>query len=257
MKVVIVLTYYDRQYQLQRTLRSFCKTDHDDFEVIIIDDCSPDSPDIGIHNFPIEVYRTKNKNWIDGSPAYNLGFLHALEKNPNVIIIQNAESYHYGDVISYATTVTDETYISFGCYNLSREWTFREHDLSWIVANYNNHAVDNEQNAWLNHKTIRPVGYHWCSAIAAKNIRILNGFDERFSDGYCFEDDELLARIRKLGLKIEITDTPFVVHQWHDRNYVPDNWQELFDINRLLCEQVQQSDQVIAIHKYTKNFRGV
>ena len=257
MKVVIVLTYYDRQYQLQRTLRSFCKTDHDDFEVIIIDDCSPDSPDIGIHNFPIEVYRTKNKNWIDGSPAYNLGFLHALEKNPDVIIIQNAESYHYGDVISYATTVTDETYISFGCYNLSREWTFREHDLSWIVANYNNHAVDNEQNAWLNHKTIRPVGYHWCSAIAAKNIRILNGFDERFSDGYCFEDDELLARIRKLGLKIEITDTPFVVHQWHDRNYVPDNWQELFDINRLLCEQVQQSDQVIAIHKYTKNFRGV
>jgi glycosyltransferase involved in cell wall biosynthesis len=255
MKIVIVLTYYDRQFQLQRTLRSFCKTAHDDFEVIIIDDSSPDSPDIGIHNFPIEVYRTKNKNWIDGSPAYNLGFIHALEKNPDVIIIQNAESYHYGDVISYATTVTNETYISFGCYNLSREWTFKEHDLSWIVANFSNPAVNNEQNAWLNHKTIRPMGYHWCSAITAENLRKLNGFDERFTDGYCFEDDELLARIRILGLKIEVTDSPFVVHQWHNRSYVPVNWQELYNLNQRRYEMIQQSGNPVAKHIYTPDFK--
>jgi len=254
MKVVIVMTYYDRQYQLQKTLKSFSQTAHDDFEVIIVDDCSPDKPNIGINDFPIEVYRTKDKRWISGAPPYNLGIFHALQKNPDVIIIQNAETYHVGDVISYATTVTNDTYISFGCYNLSKEWTFREHDLSWIVANYNNYAVDNDQNAWLNHKTIRPMGYQWCSAITVDNIRKLNGFDERFSKGYCFEDDELLARIKMLKLNIEITDSPFVVHQWHDRNYVPANWQHLYDMNKLRFEWIRNTCNYRASHSFTPNF---
>ncbi|HUX56863.1 MAG TPA: glycosyltransferase [Bacteroidales bacterium] len=253
MKIVIVLTYYNRPFQLQQTLKSFTKTAHNDFEVIIVDDCSPDKPHIGISDFPVEVIRTKNKKWLDGSPAYNLGFIRAFEKNPDVIIIQNAETYHEGDIINYATTVTDDTYISFACYNLSREWTFRKHDLSWIIYHYNNHAVDNEQNAWLNHKIIRYKPYNWCSAITSKNLRILNGFDERFSDGYCCEDDELLARIQKLGLKIEVPEKPFVVHQWHDRNYVPENWDQLYKINRELCESIYQSDQIRAIHKFTND----
>jgi glycosyltransferase involved in cell wall biosynthesis len=254
MKVVIVMTYFDRPFQLNRTLKSFSKTKHDDFEVIIVDDCSKIPPEIALYDFPIDLYKTKDKKWIDGSPAYNIGFLHALEKDPDIIIIQNAECFHVGDVIKYSTKITDLNYISFGCYNLSKSWTFKNYDLSWIIANNNGHAVNNENNAWLNHKIIRQMGYHWCSAISVKNMRLLNGFDERFCEGYCFEDDELLARIKILGLDIEITDIPFVVHQWHERSYVPKDWKKYFAINEKLLGKIVVQEDPKAVHKFTPDF---
>lgn len=254
MKIIIVMTYYDRQFQLNKTLESIRHTEHDDFEVIIVDDCSKTSPDIAGYNFSIDLYKTKNKRWIDGSPAYNLGILKALEKNPDIIILQSAEAYHVGDIIKYASKVINKNYISFACFNLSKSETFRDHNIKEIVRDFNNHAVNNEDNAWLNHKVIRQMGYHWCSAITTENIVKLNGFDERFSDGYCFEDDELLARIKILGLNVEITDYPFVVHQWHERNYVPANWKHLFNRNRLRFETIQQNNSFIALHHFTPDF---
>jgi glycosyltransferase involved in cell wall biosynthesis len=253
MRIAVVMTYYDRQLQLNRTLKTIAKTRHNDFEVIIVDDCSPETPVIDFHDFKITVLRTENKQWIDGSPAYNLGIREALKNKADIIILQNAECYHYGDIIRYANDqITEDNYLSFACYNLSREWTLRGHDLSWIVTNHNVPACDNEGNAWLNHSLIRPMPYHWCSAITAKNMRLLNGFDERFSDGYWYEDDELLARIRMLGLNVNIVDSPFVVHQWHERNYVPENRNELIEKNRMLFEQVKKGN-FRAEHRFTKD----
>lgn len=251
MKVVIVMTYFDRQYQLDRTLKSI-KSEHKDFEVVIVDDCSKVTPQWCGYELPITVLRTKDKQWIGGSPAYNAGIIEAINKGADIIILQNAETYHVGDIIKYATKVTDQSYISFGCFNLSKADTFRDHSIQKIINDV--HAVNNEDNAWLNHKTIRPMGYHWCSAITASNMRKLNGFDERFYEGYCFEDDEFLARVKILGLKVEITASPFVVHQWHDRNYVPANWNELFNKNGKLFEQVRDSGNYIAVHNFTENF---
>ena len=254
MKIIIVMTFFQRQYQLDVTLHSIVKTAHKDLEIVIVDDCSAMAPLTGMSDIPITVLRTENKQWIDGSPAYNIGIDYALRHGADIIILQNAETYHVGDVVEYASRITDKDYISFACYNLSREFTFRPHDISWLVANRGGHAVDNEKDAWLNHGTIRRMGYHWCSAITAKNMYRLNGFDERMSEGYCFEDDELLARVNMLKLNIEITEHPFVVHQWHDRGYVPGNWQELFKLNQSVCELIRQEQKPFAIHKFTPDF---
>jgi len=254
MRVIIVMTYYEREFQLKQTLNSFRNTEHKDFEVIIVDDCSKRSPVIRGYDFPITLYKTKNKRWIDGSPAYNFGIIKALKKNPDIIILQCAETYHVGDIIKYSTTVTDDNYISFACYNLSKEFTFKEHDLSWLLVNCGGAACDNEGNAWLNHSTIRRIGFNWCSVITAKNIKILNGFDERFCDGYCCEDVEFLARINMLNLNVQIVDYPFVVHQWHERNYRPENWRELWEVNKKLVEQVKTENSSVAIHRFTENF---
>jgi len=254
MRVIIVMTYFEREFQLRKTLSSFNSTKHKDFEVIIVDDGSRESPGIAGYDFPISLYKTKNKKWIDGSPAYNLGIFKALEKKPDVIMLQSAEAYHVGDVIKYVSKVTNKNYISFACFNLSKLETFRDHNIKEIVRDFNNHALNNEDNAWLNHKVIRQMGYHWCSAITPENMVKLNGFDERFSDGYCFEDDELLARIKILGLNVEITDYPFVVHQWHERNYVPENWKHLFNRNRLRFEAIQKNNSFVALHHFTPDF---
>lgn len=254
MKIFIVMTYFQRQYQLDVMLRSIAKTAHRDLEIVIVDDCSNQPPYVGVSDIPITILQTENKRWIDGSPAYNIGIDYALRHGADIIILQNAETYHVGDIVEYASHVTDKDYISFACYNLSHEFTFRPHDITWLVANHGGHAINNEDNAWLNHGTIRRMGYHWCAAITAANMYRLNGFDERMAEGYCFEDDEFLARVVMLGLKIEITERPYVVHQWHDRNYVPGNWHELFKLNQSVCDLIRFEKNPYAYHKFTPDF---
>jgi len=257
MKVAIVMTYFDRQSQLDRTLASFRSTAHKEFQVFIVDDCSPAAPKIGRQPFPVTKLKTQDKRWIDGSPAYNTGIMAALESGAEVIILQNAETYHVGDVISRAASVQPGAYISFACFNLASRETFSPHDIYSIVNHNNRHATNNEDNAWLNHRFIRPMGYHWCAATQAANLRRLNGFDERLADGYCFEDDELLARVLMLGLQVEITDHPFVVHQYHARSYVPTNWLELFRRNSQRFEAIRRAGNPVAVHHFTPNFNAV
>ena len=47
---------------------------------------------------------------------------------------------------------------------------------------------------------------------------ILGGFDERYGSGSSYDDDELLHRIKLLGLDIKIVDEVIGVHQWHYSN---------------------------------------
>jgi len=76
-------------------------------------------------------------------------------------------------------------------------------------------AMRDGENAWYNHPVRRPVGYHFCSAITANNLKKLNGFDERFMEGIGYDDDDFISRVKLLKLRVDITSNPFVVHQWH------------------------------------------
>ena len=253
MKIVIVATFFERPYQLAKTIKSLESSKHTNFELIVVDDNSKEDINIGVNSFPITIIKNRNKQWTNPEPAYNLGIAEALKKGAEIIILQNAENYHVGDILTESERVTLETYISFGCYSLNEEETFRDHDIREIIRANDKGAVDNGQNAWYNHPCHRPVGYDFCSAITAENLRKLNGYDERFSDGYAYGDDNLLDRIKKLGLKIEITEYPFVVHQWHySRPQLP-NQQQLVDRNLELFKRLSQESEIKAQHIYTPN----
>jgi glycosyltransferase involved in cell wall biosynthesis len=252
-KIVIVMTYFDRPVQLKKTLKSIAESEYKNFEVVIVDDCSSKPPEIGLTPFPVTVLTTCLKGWTNPEPAYNKGLLFALTMNPEVIILQNAECYHWGDVISRASEVTDESYISFGCYSLNEETTFRPHNICQEIELNNIGASRDGQNAWYNHPLLRPMGYDFCSAITAKNMKILNGYDERFSFGCGFGDDYLLERIKMLKLKIEITDNPIVVHQWHYNTYVPANKSQLVENNRRLLGELLRNPKPRAEHLFTQN----
>jgi glycosyltransferase involved in cell wall biosynthesis len=208
--IAIVMTYYNRQTQLNRTLESFSQYDPDEFRVVIVDDGSPEDIRLPETKFEVVVLKMYNKTWVQCDPTYNIGFHYALLKRPDIIIIQNAECYHLGDVLSYAKRVDDKSYISFGCYSQGRG------EVIGSVIN-NRCATHGGDSAWYNHPIYRPVGYHFCSAITAENLLKLNGFDERFAFGIGYDDDYFLHQIRCLGLKVEITSDPIVIHQWHEQ----------------------------------------
>lgn len=208
-KIVIVIAYYDRQEQLNNTLKSFLQYNPDDFEVVIVDNASDkDIVPIGLP-FKVTIKKITDKSLAQVCITYNIGFHEALKSNPEIIIMNGAECSHKGDLLSVAKTITDNNYLTFGCYSLAQN----ESDDNVVIQN--REAMADFESAWYNHPTYRPVAYNFCSAITASNLKKLNGFDERFLGGVGYEDNYFLHQVKKLGLRVDITDYPFVFHQWH------------------------------------------
>lgn len=264
MRLTVVMTYYDRQYQLNRTLKSYENSAFKDFNVVIVDDGSPE--DIKLPNTPFKVdvvkVKEEDKKWLSTSVPYNMGFLKSLDSD--VIIITEPECYHIGDVLSYAAAVKEDEYISFGCFKISKEVTFGDIDVKqlaeqnqFIITQTPDGDWDQTVNAWGNHPTIDPVAFHYCSALKTSNLIELNGFDERLKDGVSFDDDYLVRQVKKLGLKIEITSYPFVVHQWHERlyHYVMQNAPELWELNRHIMFDMIAENTYRAKHILTPDLK--
>jgi glycosyltransferase involved in cell wall biosynthesis len=252
-KIVIVMTYFERPHQLGVTLKSIAQSKYNNFEVIIVDDGSRGVLNLPPQPYPVTVLRTVNKDWTNPEPAYNMGLYAGMLKNPDIFMLQNAECYHVGDVVSKAAEVTDYNYISFGCFSIDERNTFNPHDIvAAMMANPIGASYDG-QNAWYNHPVYRPKGYDFCSAITTNNMVRLNGYDEHLAYGCGYGDDYLLARIKMLGLRVDITECPLVVHQWHYGGQPPANKAKLVEHNRMLYETLVQRGETRAFHLVTRD----
>ena len=240
--ITILMTYINRPESLKWTLKSFLKYDPKDFNVLIIDDNSKE--DIVLPDLPykVRVIRFTTEPWVHiYTCLLNMGFMYALDGDPDIIIMQHSECYHQGDVLSYAKKVTDENYISFGCYSLGEGETPETFEM------INRPCTNDGQRSWYNHPTYRKVGYNFCSAITAKNLVKLNGFDERFKDGCAYEDNYFLHQIAMLGLKVEVTADPIVLHQYHPVAWDPAKW----GINQQVYQTLSQGKEYRAKHILT------
>jgi glycosyltransferase involved in cell wall biosynthesis len=235
--ISIVMAYYNnRKPQTLETLRGFQNmyANKYNFEVIIVDDNSSEEnrleEDIKQFSFSINlivISPEEKGDRINPCTAYNKGF---KEAKGNIIIIQNPECYHQGDIINHTLkNLTEQDYFSYSCYaSNSFEITdklLKSDNPYKLITNkefdYENFKIINL--SWYNHPTIpnRNVGYHFCSSIYKSKLDLIGGFDERFAEGYCFDDDELLLSIKyNLQLNIKIIDPEIclVIHQYHIRN---------------------------------------
>lgn len=213
MKFAIVATYYDRLPQLINTVNSLNKYRRDDFIFVLIDDHSPTEIPRLNNEFPMVSLRMMNKTWHNSSVPFNKGFELALYYNPEFIIIQNAECYHAGDILSHVEQyLKQDNYIAFPCYSLSKDDQLPPETINNRAASFDG------DSAWYNHPKYRPVSYHFCSAITAANLIKINGFDERFKDGIGYDDNYLLHQVETLGLRVDLPIEPVVFHQWHYAN---------------------------------------
>lgn len=248
MRTVIVMTYHERKVQLINTINSLYQYKGKDIVIVVVDDGSVKEPaselllESGM--FPANVLYVTDKKWVNSSVPYNMGFEIALEYNPDIILIQNAECYHGGDIIGHAEKhLTESNYISYGCYSLPKDSSIPPLTMWPQGATYDG------EGAWYNHPIYRAVGYHFCSAITSANLKKINGFDERFKDGKDYEDNYLLYQIRKLGLRIDITADPYVFHQWHYSS--PRKGAS----NKELYERLIRTEGYRAVHKITPDLK--
>jgi GT2 family glycosyltransferase len=224
-KISIVTSYYNRKKLFLETVKSIIKTKHTNYELIVVDDGSDENERLEniVSFYPfIKLIRieSKDKWYVNPCIPFNLGI---KEVSGEIIILQNPECLHVNDILSYTNTnLTEDNYLTFSCYALNKELTNK---LPFLINNnfiqYFNSLPQQESKGnptigWYNHSKIRPTYYHFCSAITRTNlVEKLNGFDERYALGISYDDNELLDRINRLGLKKEIIDNISVIHQWH------------------------------------------
>jgi glycosyltransferase involved in cell wall biosynthesis len=267
-KITIVMTYFNRKEQLIQTIKSIGGSSHRNYNIIIVDDCSDTDIDVDelktyVNNNIIEVIKIlpEEKNWNNPVIVYNVGIERALQHNPEIIILQNAEGYHFGDILTYSNNnINDKNYISYGCFSIDKGLYLSSYNnvretLNDIIEKCNYGASYDCQTAWYNHPVYRPVGYDFCAAITKNNIIKLNGYDERYYNCIGYGDDDLLLRVKRLGLNVEITTTPIVIHQWHE-HMSTNNRNDCLERGVKLLNSVRGdiSLNYVATHLKTKNF---
>ncbi len=230
MKVSIVTSYYNRRNLFIKTLESISRQVSSmdlSLEVIAVDDGSDANERLEdlTSVFPfLKIIRIEKKDkWYTNSCIpFNIGFTHAKGE---IIILQNPECLHYGNIIDYAVTNIDTNiYLSFGCYSLDEEPTDNiDHylnnpkKLERLICENNVENTRDGSNSWYNHSVIRPCAYHFCCAILKEDLMDLGGFDPLYANGVAYDDNELLHRIKLKKMKIEIIDNEIVLHQNHYR----------------------------------------
>jgi GT2 family glycosyltransferase len=263
--VSIVMTYYERFAQLRNTLRSFYIHKYVNFEVIIVDDGSKKEPlsekAFLNYNFPITVINMPlDKKYINPCVPFNIGFNKA---KGDIVVIQNAECLHMANILNHVrNNLTDNNYLTYSCYSLNKDKSFELNNNSdWnlgyfegLVTN-NSHALHEGEDAWYNHSKYKPCGYHFTSAITRSNLNKLSGFDERYAYGIGYDDHELLTRIRKMGLEVDIVDDATVIHQWHYNTLKEPNFHALAARNELLYHLVTKKENQYLPDKKTLQYK--
>ncbi|MDQ8143530.1 glycosyltransferase [Chryseobacterium sp. CFS15] len=268
MKISIVTAYYNRKKLFDTTLLSISKQIENhklDIEVIAVDDGSDEDERLEelANRYPfLKIIRLEKKDkWYSNSCIpFNIGF---KEAKGDIIILQNPECTHYGDILKYTlANITNENYISFACFSLGIDSTDNievflndSEKMNALMQKNSVGYIGDGLDCWYNHPFINPKGYHFCAAITKENLHDLGGFDERFAKGIAFDDNEFLYRVRLKGLEIQIVGDPIVLHQNHyskisyttDKNLLDDEtYQErlkLAERNRILFELVTKSEK--------------
>lgn len=244
--ISIVTGYYNRKELFQRTLHSISNSKYKDIEVIAVDDGSDDEhrlEDLSSSYPFLKIIRLEkiNKWYINPCVTFNFGL--RLAKG-DIIVMQNPECLHIHDVLRYVNeNVNDTNYISMSTYGLDPNTTSK---LPEHIKNDTLEELLREQpqrpytggdaSGWYNHSQFRPVHFHFCAAISRKNMSKLNGFDERFAMGIGYDDDEIIHRIRVLGLNLVIEDEICVFHQHHPSVWFRPNERQLSERNRIILQ---------------------
>lgn len=234
--ISICMTYYNRQEQLNRTIASIQKSAFKDYEIIIVDDAS----DIPCKCDVAKIIRIERKDkwWHNPCIPFNMAF---KEAKGDVVVIQNPECMHYGDVLQYASEhIQPNVYLSFGCYALNEKETAVLRHNPTINIQDKRYGLEG-RNGYYNHPALRPVGYHFCSVITKQDLDMLGGFDEAYAKGISFDDDDLVYKINDKGMQLKIIGYPIVVHQWHPPfTYKKEGWQQLHAINKKIFQNKWQ-----------------
>lgn len=249
--ISIVMAYYNRKQHLINTLWGISKSKYNNFEVIVVDDCSDENQRIEDleqeFNF-LKIIRINKENKNHVNPSIPLNIAMGYTKG-DIIILQNPECLHNNDVLDYVSkNMKKNKYMVFSTVNKDVVGLFK--DKNWDEYKSNSlieiDINDNSNNQWYCHKKFRPKAYNFCAAIMREDLKELNGFDERYAFGIERDDVEFLMRIERKNMDIVFVDSVIVIHQTHTPfYYINEKFQILRNINHSLFAKTTAIENII------------
>lgn len=218
MKYSIIMPYHNREGQLYNTFISFVNhyKKRNDIEIIIVEDIKNknnqewhealiDIVEKFLEELNIRLIESKIDNSYNPSKLFNLG---VRESIGNYIVLTNPECFHYSDILGELDNIQElkESYVVCSCLNIHKYKLFSD---SFESFQY-------EPHSWYQHSKYRNAMFHFCSCISKENYLKIGGFDERFSDGYCYDDDDLRETVKRNNIPFVIRDDLLVFHQAHE-----------------------------------------
>ena len=233
------MAYYNRRPLLFNTLRGLEAQKNDGLEIVIVDDGSTSEHEIfdvcDLFDLNIKLLRIEPGDKKITNPyadtrqnpciPFNLGFKQAIGR---AVVLQNPECIHVGNLVSHVrSNIGANKYLSYACYSIDFRNTGRitggEEPAKVIIPINNATHKANCDNAWYNHSKYNPSLLHFCSAMTRDDLYDLGGFDERYSNGLAYDDNDFLMRVQRKGMRIVQIDQPFVIHQAH-KSAFPGDW---------------------------------
>jgi GT2 family glycosyltransferase len=207
-KYSLLYPYYQREHVLDWTLKSLKKfyASRQDLEIIFVVDLKNTTQERDLlierldHYWDALCLRVISNDLLtyNGARAYNLA---ARQAEGEYLILSNPECRHLNDILG------------------GLDATFADTPDVYTVCACQSHDDNGMFLEWYQHSVHRPANFHFLSALSRQQYHAIGGFDEEYSYGIAYEDNDWLARVRRARVPIIVRDDLCVAHQAHSRWY--------------------------------------
>lgn len=193
----IIIPYWNRNELLNKTLDSFEIYEDLEFEVIVVDDGSPEPPSIAPHGFPIEIVSLPQKTDLKNPCLpWNTG---VKRSKYDTVVLTHAEIRHekpvFPKMIEELKERGERGYVLASCWDVSGRW--------YCYPNYKGPKADRIPEGF---------GLNFCAMMNKAFFKEIGGFDEIYRDGAGYEDNDFAWTIHKNGGNVIIRPDLVVNH---------------------------------------------
>lgn len=194
--VSVVMTAYKRPRQLRRTLESIYRQ-NEPCEVVVVEDGKDGETEGVCKDYPVKYLcrpdRPTYATFYNPAVVTNMGLRAATG---DIVILQNAECEHVGDVISH----------------------FRDRVCPGVAlfASVAALGLDEVFVQWYCHPEHSRRPLFFCGAMLRRHYLEVGLFDEDYTE-YGYEDVDFADRLTEAGIYFEWTSRILAHHQWHER----------------------------------------
>jgi hypothetical protein len=194
--ITIVMTSSNRSEQTYFTLKTIANSIYKNVQIIIVDDSDKDPISVDrLKEFPFYidfiVINRKNKEWVNPCVNYNIGFSYIKGSK---IIIQNAEVFHIGDIISFVneTVVLNHYYV----FDVKSSLNYDTNKILYETPNITTEIYNNQSlfSGWYQHKSVNKK-FHYLTALSTETFSKIKEFSYDHTMGIAYDDDDFLLKI--------------------------------------------------------------
>lgn len=208
--ISVVMTTHNRSRQLYFTLDTITKSrDHNKVQLILVDDSSTDKvmlDKLATYPFAVTFIQINNdkKYWYNPCVNYNIGFQHIKGA---IVIIQNGEVCHIGDVLATMDKIQDNHYYAYDVKAL-KDFKANEQIYTGIsqstsgmldISVYDKPGIYTQ---WYQHIQHRNAYYHFLTACTKATFDKVATFSLDYTFGNSYDDDDFVLKIKHVGIKL-------------------------------------------------------